>query len=128
MRKLDFCLYENKGADQLRSYCEGNCEADQRFCFCYTDSTIPLLPKSSVGFVSHLVGNPEDRFSHVMVHIILAIELDVKKENHLHKMCQHSFSRDHRMIFTFLYLFIFLSFPVQVTSIDQRENLGPVTA
>ena len=39
MRKLDFCLWENKGTDQLRS----NCEADQRLCFHYTDSTIPLL-------------------------------------------------------------------------------------
>ena len=35
MRKPDFCLCENKGADQLRS----NCEADQRLCFRYTDST-----------------------------------------------------------------------------------------
>ena len=39
-----FCLCENKGADQLRS----NCEADQRLCFCYTDSTIPLLSKSKI--------------------------------------------------------------------------------
>ena len=29
MRKLDFCLCENKGADQLRS----NCKADQHFVF-----------------------------------------------------------------------------------------------
>ena len=41
MRKTDFCLCENKGADQLPS----NCEADQRLCFRYLDSTIPLLPK-----------------------------------------------------------------------------------
>ena len=33
------CIGENKGADQLRS----NCEADQRLCFRYTDSTMPLL-------------------------------------------------------------------------------------
>ena len=39
VRKRDFCLCENKGADQLRS----NCEADQRLCFRYSDSTIPLL-------------------------------------------------------------------------------------
>ena len=44
MRKPDFCLCENKGANQLRS----NCEADQRLCFRYTDSTIPLLPKSEI--------------------------------------------------------------------------------
>ena len=39
MRKPTMCICENKGADQLRS----NCEADQRLCFRYTDSTIPLL-------------------------------------------------------------------------------------
>ena len=44
MRKPAFCIYENKDADQLR----GNREADQRLCFCYTDSPIPLLPKSEI--------------------------------------------------------------------------------
>ena len=44
MRKPDFCLCENKDADQLR----GNREADQRLFFHYTDSTIPLLPKSEI--------------------------------------------------------------------------------
>ena len=44
MRKLDFCLCENKDADQLR----GSREADQRLCFFYMDSTIPLLPKSEI--------------------------------------------------------------------------------
>ena len=44
VRKPDFCLCENKGADQLRS----NCEADQRLCFRYSDSTIPLLLKSKI--------------------------------------------------------------------------------
>ena len=44
MRKLEFCICENKDADQLR----GNREADQRLCFCYTDSTIPLLPKYEI--------------------------------------------------------------------------------
>ena len=43
-RKPDFCLCENKGADQVRS----NCEADQRLCFRYTDSTNPLLLKSEI--------------------------------------------------------------------------------
>ena len=43
-RKPDFCICENKDADQLRS----NREADQRLCFRYTDSTIPLLPKSEI--------------------------------------------------------------------------------
>ena len=44
MRKPDFCLYENKGADQLRS----NCEADQRLSFHYTDSTSSLLLKFQI--------------------------------------------------------------------------------
>ena len=44
MRKLDFCICENKDADQLRS----NCPADQRHCFRNTDSTIPLLAKSEI--------------------------------------------------------------------------------
>ena len=42
MRKTTICICENKDADQLR----GNREADQRLCFRYTDSTIPLLLKS----------------------------------------------------------------------------------
>ena len=37
MRKPTIC--ENKNADQLR----GNREADQRLCFRYTDTTLPLL-------------------------------------------------------------------------------------
>ena len=44
VRKPDFCLGENKGADQLR----GNREADQRLCFRYSDSTITLLLKSEI--------------------------------------------------------------------------------
>ena len=72
MRKPTFCICENKDADQLR----GNREADQRLCFRYIDSTIPLLPKSKAIFLSctaqfmtDLVGNPEDRFSHNEAHI-----------------------------------------------------------
>ena len=48
MRKLAFCICENKDADQLRI----NREADQRLCFRYTDSTIPLLPKSEISSLS----------------------------------------------------------------------------
>ena len=44
MRKPDFCICENKDADQLR----GNHEADQRLCFRYTDSTIPLLSEAEI--------------------------------------------------------------------------------
>ena len=42
-RKPDNCLCENKGADQLRG-----CEADQRLCFCYSDSTFPPLLNSKI--------------------------------------------------------------------------------
>ena len=42
--KPTICIGENKGADQLR----GNREADQRLCFHYSDSTIPLLLKSEI--------------------------------------------------------------------------------
>ena len=38
MRKPDFRICENNDADQLR----GNHEANQRLCFRYMDSTIPL--------------------------------------------------------------------------------------
>ena len=44
MRKPVFSICENKDADQLR----GNRETYQRLCFRYTDSTIPLLPKSEI--------------------------------------------------------------------------------
>ena len=44
MRKPTICICQNKDADQLR----GNREADQRLCFRYLDSTIPLLSKSKV--------------------------------------------------------------------------------
>ena len=40
-RKPAFCISENKGTDQLPT-------ADQHLCFHYTDSTIPLLPKSKI--------------------------------------------------------------------------------
>ena len=69
----------NKGADQLRI----NCAADQRLCFRYIDSTIPLLPKSKISsflaifsncaarFMSDLVGTPEDMFSHYAAQLIV---------------------------------------------------------
>ena len=78
MRKPTFCICENKDADQPR----GNREADQRLCFRHIDSTIPLLSISEISkplaifcsrtawFVSDLVGNTEDRFSHNEAHIL----------------------------------------------------------
>ena len=44
MRKAAFCIGEKKGRDQLH----GIRAADQRFCFPYIDSTIPLLSKSKI--------------------------------------------------------------------------------
>ena len=47
MAKPAIFIGENKDADQLR----GNREADQRLCFRYTDSTIPLLHKSKISSI-----------------------------------------------------------------------------
>ena len=41
MEKPTICIGENKAADKLR----GNREADQRLCFRYMDSTLPILLK-----------------------------------------------------------------------------------
>ena len=72
MRKPTFRIRENKDAVQLRGYRA----ADQRLCFLYIDSTIPLLYKSEIsslqlspvaekpGLCLGLVGIPDDRFSH----------------------------------------------------------------
>ena len=88
MRKLFFCICENKDADQLLGYGE----ADQHLCFRYLDSTIPLLPKPqnfkplaifcdcTAWFVSDQVRNPEDRFSHNEAHINMNIRLGYDKE------------------------------------------------
>ena len=48
VRKPALCICENKDADQLR----GHREADQGLCFRYTDSKIPLLPKSEISSLS----------------------------------------------------------------------------
>ena len=48
LRKPNFCICENKDADQL---C-GDREADQRLCFRYIDSTIPLLSKFEISCLS----------------------------------------------------------------------------
>ena len=43
-KKAAFCICENKNTNQLRGYRV----AEQRLCFRYMDSTIPLLPKSEI--------------------------------------------------------------------------------
>ena len=47
VRKPTFCICKNKDADMLRGYRE----ADQRLCFRYTDSIIPLLSKSEISIL-----------------------------------------------------------------------------
>ena len=56
VRKPAFCICENKDADQLR----GNRNADQRLCFRYTDSTIPLFSKYEISSLwpSSVVAQP----------------------------------------------------------------------
>ena len=82
MRKPAFCICEKKGADQLR----GNCTADQRLCFRYIDSALPLHPKFSAS--SHLlwlyspvcvdlVENPKDRFSRDMAHLRMYFKISL---------------------------------------------------
>ena len=75
MGKPTICICENKDADQLR----GNREADQRLCFRYSDSTVPLLLKSKVSSSMCLyrlacvgpVWKPHCWFSHEMAHFYL---------------------------------------------------------
>ena len=83
VRKPDFCICENKDAYQLCS----KHKTDQRLCFRYMDSTIPLLPKSEnfeplaifcdfpARFVSDLLGNPKDWFSDVAAHLTVGVSL-----------------------------------------------------
>ena len=77
MRKPDFCICENKDADQLH----GTREVDQHFCFRYTDRTNPstslirnfkplaIFCCRTDRFVLDLVGNAEDRFPQNEAHI-----------------------------------------------------------
>ena len=88
MIKPDFCICENKDADQL----SGNREADQRLCFRYTDRTIPryflnLKFQASSHLVWDLVGNPEDQFSQNEAHISCGYSLEAPWSNeHLQLM------------------------------------------
>ena len=89
MRKPTFCLCENKDADQLR----GNREADQRLCFRFIDSTIPLFLNPKFQASSHLlymhslvcVGpgqKPERWFSHVAAHMKKIMALSYPLSTH----------------------------------------------
>ena len=68
MRKPDFCICENKDADQLR----GNSKADQRLCFRYADSTTYNPSTSLISPVCVGPGQkPEDRFPHNEAHMLM---------------------------------------------------------
>ena len=51
MRKQVSNICKNKDVDQFCC----NREADQRLCFRYTDSTVPLLPKSEMSMLQPAV-------------------------------------------------------------------------
>ena len=76
VRKPLFCICENKGADQLR----GNHAADQHLRFHYIDPSaskiqnlkpLAVFCDCTAQFVSDIVGNPEDKFSHDTAHFVL---------------------------------------------------------
>ena len=101
MRKPTFCICENKDADQLR----GNREADQRLCFRYTDSTIPLLAKPlaissgcAAWFVSDLV----------RIHIVGFLMLRLIYGLHREKTCLRGFQQEENS-FGFRYVSINVS-------------------
>ena len=81
MGKPTICICENKDADQLR----GNREADQRLCFRYSDSTIPLLLKSEASSYLLCLHRPvcvrpvrktHCWFSHEAAHLVISVVVD----------------------------------------------------
>ena len=92
MRKPDFCLCENKGADQLGN----NCDLISAFVFTtrivqflyFLNSNFhppAIFCNCTGGFVSDLVGNPEDHFSYIVAHITLIYPVTTKKTKiHVH--------------------------------------------
>ena len=61
-----FTNAKTKGSYQL----QGNRTADHHLCFCFMDSTIPLLPHLCdciARFGSNLVGNADHRFSKIQM-------------------------------------------------------------
>ena len=64
--------------------CRSAAQIHQCLCFRYKDNTLPLIPKSKAilcdciaWFVSDLVGNPEDRFSHDADYMSLVVRKPV---------------------------------------------------
>ena len=89
MRKTAFCICKNKDTDQLR----GNRETDQRLYFFATKivrslyflnpnfKPLAIFCSCTAWFVSDLVGNPEDRFSHNEAYFNFYKYKDMKTEN-----------------------------------------------
>ena len=78
MRKPGVCICKSKGEDQLRS----DSTADQHLSFRYIDCAIPLISKSQISscgctawFVTDLVGNHKDKFSHDAAHKMFTVYL-----------------------------------------------------
>ena len=77
MRIPAFCICENKDADQLRFAVTAKLISAFVFATWIVQSLFYLNPKSqdsilcgcTARFVSDLVGNPEDRFSHNEAHL-----------------------------------------------------------
>ena len=65
IRKTTTCIGVNKDADQLCSHCT----ADQRLCFSYSESSIPLLLYTA-WFMLDLVRNP-DANAHIYSQIFM---------------------------------------------------------
>ena len=81
MRKQTICMGKNKGADQLRS----NCEADQRLCFGYTDSTIPLLFKSEISSFQPVSVTVQPDLCRTCSKTTLHILMDMSMQHYDHK-------------------------------------------
>ena len=67
VRKLVFCICENKDADQLR----GNRIVHSLYFLLSNFKPLAIFCGCTAWFVSDLVGNLEDRFSHNEAHIIV---------------------------------------------------------
>ena len=100
MRKPTFHICESKGADQLRS----TCEADQHFCFRYTDRIVQFLFFLNLKFSisSHLfclyssfrvrpVRKPHCWFSHNAAQIWLLAYISAEADLQLCFPCQNSY-------------------------------------
>ena len=82
MRKPAFCICENKDADQLRS----NREADQRLCFRYIDSMIPIcicLNESMKGVpISRSFTIPVILHLQLLYHLVVSVDLSALPSEH----------------------------------------------